>query len=573
MSLQLSNVRPDWEDIVSQLQSVLSSQASWQDVLTSSTGETLIEFIAAVGAYDQYSIESAFQECFPLTAKNDSSIYAIAQMLGVRLSRKAAAGVTVTISAPSPVTIPAYSQFTGAGSFFFNRDAISVTATPQTITLYQGQVQNIATAGLGTDYQIFITPETLFTVSDSDTKVALNGLPITVTRNGLWQLKGTPGVLDETMPDGRMAILFGNTQYGSKPLSTDVVAITYVVTSGADGNNLTTLNQTLSYTLNATVVCTATSNPSGGADEPSATVYKSVAAPTFGSFTSAVTAPQYKSTPFLYPGVVDAVTVAQRDINPMSLQRMNVVDVYLLTSSPWSQSQKDAFVSWYEQRTMFSTRFNMIDPVANLATVSIDVYCRNTALLNQIQQQVADAITALFAAQPGIVNRNIYRSDIIQTAMAVSDAIEFVILNLPATDLFVSRLPLGFPTLTAVAGGTLTQSKTYSYAVSYVSSLGGELAPANWRSMYLPAGGNASITVTWNSIPNAVNYKVWGRDQTANLGLLAILPANTLTFTDTGSVTPALPLLAESTQSVYYNKLNSLTVRTFFTARQPLVQA
>lgn len=570
MALLLSTIRPDWEDLVAQLQSVLTGEQSWSDVLTSSTGQTLIEFIAAVGAYDQYAIESAYQESFPRTAKNPSSIYAITHMLGVRLTRKGPAQVTVSMSAPSPVTIPAYSQFSGAGAFWFNRVALNITSSPQSVVLAQGQVQQILTSGLGTNFQMFVTPEQNFTVSDTDTIVTINGVPVRTTRAGLWQLKGIDGIQDETLADGRLAILFGNEIFGSRPEQTDVVGINYVVTSGADGNNIITLATSFTYGNDATVVATGTSNPTGGAAEPDFTVYKSVAAPVFGSFASSVTKAQYISLPFLYPGVVDVLTLAQREINPNALRRMNLIEVYLLTTSTWTQLQKDDFATWFNDRSMYSGKFSIIDPLPASNPVTIEVYCRNTAQLTQVQQNVTAAITSLFAKRAGVINRNIYRSDIISAARDADDSIEFCILRAPIYDLTVSRSPIGLPTVTPVAAGTLVTGQTYDYAIGYTSSLGGEVAPGFWRSQFLPLGSNQSMKIDWIGVATAVNYKIWGRQSSGTLGLIASVSSSTFTYTDNGSITPTPPLMQESTAGIYYNTLGTLTVLPFFTSRPRL---
>lgn len=86
--LKLSDTSPDFESLVLQLQLFLDSKGTWSDVLPSSLGQTLIEMMAAVGAFNQFAIESALREAFLTTAKRQSSVYAVARMLGVRLVRK-----------------------------------------------------------------------------------------------------------------------------------------------------------------------------------------------------------------------------------------------------------------------------------------------------------------------------------------------------------------------------------------------------------------------------------------------------------------------------------------------------
>ena len=81
MSQSLSTVNPDFADLVVQFQAKLASVDAWRDLLTTATGQTLIEFIAGVGELDQYAIERIFQEMFTETARLDSSIYGITKML------------------------------------------------------------------------------------------------------------------------------------------------------------------------------------------------------------------------------------------------------------------------------------------------------------------------------------------------------------------------------------------------------------------------------------------------------------------------------------------------------------
>mgnify|MGYP006907741706 CR=1 FL=1 len=95
--LKLSDTSPDFESLVLQLQLFLDSKGTWSDVLPSSLGQTLIEMMAAVGAFNQFAIESALREAFLTTAKRQSSVYAVARMLGVRLVRKSPASVSVNL--------------------------------------------------------------------------------------------------------------------------------------------------------------------------------------------------------------------------------------------------------------------------------------------------------------------------------------------------------------------------------------------------------------------------------------------------------------------------------------------
>ncbi len=560
----LSTVNPDHADIVAQLQAALTSRNAWRDRLTTSTGQTLVEFVAAIGAYDQYSIESAFQECFPESAKNSESIYAAAEFLGVRTNRRIGAQVTVSLSAPVALTIPAYSQFNGAGTFWYNRTPINVTSTPTTFTLYQGKIVQITTPGLGTDFQSYVTEEKDFVVHDQDVTVTINSVNQYVTTDGLWTRKGQTGVQNKTLPDGRMLLLFGNSLYGSRPAATDSISILYVVTLGEDGNNVSVIGRPVSAEAYSTVVGTFTTAADSGSNQSPFLVYKNITPALFGSFNSSVTAAQYKRLPLQYPGVIDAVTFSQREINPRALAWMNVVKVCLLTTTPWSGPAWSAFETFYLRNTMYSTRIYREDPVATDINVTATVYCANFANLSEVQAKANAALDALFEPRQGILGLDIYLSDIYNAILDSDANIKYVQLTSPASDVVLSSLNVEAPTLVEAPGGSLVPG-TYDYAISAISSLGGETAPAFWSSITIVAPGSR-VDLSWPAVSNASGYKVWGRQTPGSLGLLATVAGTT--YADTGAVAPTGTVPNQSTVATYYPRLASRTLNMRYSSRE-----
>src|SRR5690606_469178 len=156
-------------------------------------------------------------------------------------------------------------------------------------------------------------------------QVRINGALLPKSFGVLWNYKGSPGYADLTMPDGRLLIQFGNSRFGSVPYVNDVVVITYAVTEGADGNNEVLIDKPVFTDAVPSVSGKVLENPTGGTNEKPITVYKNVSSGSFGTYESSVTRPQYIAAVSTYPGIVDAVTQAQREIDPMDLQWMNVI--------------------------------------------------------------------------------------------------------------------------------------------------------------------------------------------------------------------------------------------------------
>jgi len=89
---------------------------------------------------------------------------------------------------------------------------------------------------------------------------------------------------------------------------------------------------------------------------------------------------------------------------------------------------------------------------------------------------------------------------------------------------------------TATTGGTLAPG-TYYYRITAVSGTGETLASTE-ASQVVPAGTSTNtVTLTWAAVSGAETYKVYGR--TTGAELLIASAVSVLTYTDTGSITPA----------------------------------
>lgn len=566
--IQLSNIAPDFESLRIQLEAAAGTFPSWRDRITGASGQTIVEMVAAIGAYSQYAIESSYQETWPDSAKNPEALYAAANYAGVRINRRGPAGLTFPMRAPSAMTIPPYTQFVGAGTNWFNREALTLTTTASPVTLYQGQIQIKEMNGLGTDFQAYVAEEGNFQISDVDVLLSVNNVSIPVIREGLWTKNGQPGAQNFTLPDGKMITLFGNGLYGTKPGTNDICRFTYVTTDGLDGNNIVTIAKQIVMSGNPDVQGTPTSNPQSGSNQSDYLVYKNITPALFGEFDSAVTPQQYKKAPLKYPGVIDARVLAQREINPKALTFMNVMKVCLLTTSTWTNTDWLQFEAWYNAASMYAVRFIREDPVAVNITVAARISCKNFANLSAVQTKVEAALDKLFELRQGSIGLDLYIDDILDAIRNADSNIEFVQLTSPTVDLVLSSLSVGFPTLTVSSGGTL-QPGVYDYGIGLISTLGGTAAPNKWSSVTVTQP-NSKITVQWPLAANPQSYQVYGRVTGNSLGLITTVAANGQpfqSFVDDGSITPSGGVPAQSTIASYYPKLVTKSLTMAYTTR------
>ena len=559
-NLQLSSTNLDFDYFKSAIKAYLSSTEAWGNVVNSPIADSAIDVLASIGTLDALKILRAAQESSRQTAMSTNTVYAIASEQGIRLTRKVPGSLIVALDNKSAtdVVIDPYSVFESSGTFFFNRTTITIPAgLTAYVTLYEGNVITNTSYGLGEDYSSFATPESDFTVSDTDVVVSINGTIIPRITDGIWTASGLPGFQDITLHDGRAFIQFGNSYCGSRPSASDVVTIKYAVTSGLDGNSIDVLAKKITLMTNDAVTGIASTSISGGAAQTSALFYKNLPIPTFGTFSSAVTKSQYIATALSYPGVVDAYTVSQREANPTALAWMNLVKVYLITSTTWSASEKTAFIKYMEERCGYTTRIYIGTPTAVPVSLKINVSCYSWASPSTVKAEVTAALTTLFAPRPGIIGYDIYRSDISEAIRTSSDGVAFFDLVSPLSDIIVSNKSVDAPTYTVNSSSGVLTAGTYYYAVTADVGLG-SVAPANFSAVSVSNPGS-SIALAWTPIPGAVSYTVYGRSDSSP-SVLAVLGPTTLGFVDDGSWVLGAAAPAQSELPTRYVTLGNLDI-------------
>jgi hypothetical protein len=574
----LDNVTVDQVQFVTQFQNVLAKSGSWSTGLTTQTSQTLIDLVSAIGTFATSRIARAHEDSFPDTTQSDSAIRAIATMQGLRLSRKLPATVLATIVSTETQSLDPYTQFSAAGYSWFSTEQIVLTAgIPVTVVLKEGVVQTHRVSGLGTDLQAWVSVQDNFTVSDQDVKVSLNGTTINKTFGGLWNYLDLSGCADLTLNDGRLLVQFGSKNYGTVPSVNDVITIEYAVTQGETINSAITQNTQLTVSANTTLSGIITTNPSGGANEKSPVVYKNFASGTFGTYGSAVTKAQYHSLVNNYPGIVDAVTQAQREINPAALEWMNIIRVAALTNSPWDESKINEFLNYMQSVTMYSTKFLFQTPIPLARDIDLSVYCFNSVnSTSAVTALVKSAIKKLISKRPGILMTNLYESDLIMTAMAAAPGqISYVIVNKPSTPMIVTTPESPVVTYTIVESGGNLVPYSYAYAVSTDApspSGDGTIeigSPSHWVFPQVTKK-ESKIELDWTAtkVSNAVAYHVWGR-RANYIGKIATVDPSVTKYEDVGGPDPELvPSRNLVDVNIRYNTINSLVVTTEYADRQ-----
>ena len=441
----LSSVSPDFEALVSQLQAALASKNSWVDILTSATGQTLIDFMCSIGAYDQLSIERAAQEVMLDSAQLESSILTIARLLGVRVIRKSPADVQVTLNnsdTTASYVIPAYTQFFINQNYYFNRDAIIfiVGQSTLTTTLYQGQLNNAQFISDGTSFQIYQVGNSDFAVSDTDIICSINNTTFTRTTTPLWQASATDTVFfDSTTADGNAEFTFGNNIYGVAPGSGTTILFTYATTLGSEGN-VSITGQVVTQNVFSNITGTTSSNAADGADQRDPSFYKVLAPGMYSAKQRAVTRDQYRAIAATYPGVIDCLFRGQAETYPSDKTYMNIIFATILTNPVWNNNQWIAFTAFMTSQDIFGLQFNRVDPTSISINIVANVYCKTNSNLTNVEQSLITALNAQFALKLGTLGFNQYLSDIYATLLESTTFVDYVDVITPTGDTIVTAL-------------------------------------------------------------------------------------------------------------------------------------
>lgn len=446
--IRLSQTRPDFEALVMQLQIWLSQKATWIDLLTSSTGQTLIEQMAAVGTFNQFAIESAAREAFLDTAVRDSSIYAITRMLGVRITRKSPASADVVFTRTSDLTTSSvlgrFTEFDLDGRKFFNRVPVIFqkdSADSDPVKLYEGKITRQTFPANSQMFREIYLGEPGFVVSNEDLDVFItnpsSGLRELwlATLDGVWTAAAEDKVYyDTTSGLGDTILAFGDGYHGALPSVGYNIEVVYAVTMGSAGNVGTAGLIAVPLGL-LDIKGVTTSSVTAGADEKVSSYYKSVAPNLYKARTRAVTAPDYKAIASSYPGVASISIQAQRNIAPHDLRWMNVVRVCILpeyadqyTVSAWS-----TFLTWFTRKQHAAVQVQKFNPIKLFADVTFTLAMTPASVAATVLIEAESNVRALFAKDLATLGKRIAVSDIVDACIHVV-GVDYVTMVAPLSD-------------------------------------------------------------------------------------------------------------------------------------------
>jgi hypothetical protein len=440
--VELSFIRPDYESIRQQLQSILAESDSWKDLITAGVGETILQMVASTAAYSQLSIQRALQESYLDSARLTSSILSITRMLGVHINRKISAQVEIeiTTSDNSFIFIPQYSKFDINGVKFFNTQSIIVNpGQTAKAELYQGDIKIDSFVSNGRSFQRFEIGSSNYNVSDNHI-VCFTDTYEKYTRNinTIWSFKGNEFVFYEnTTPNGNVELIFGNNLYGKIPPAGQIINVIYAETIGYEANT-TLIDQNVKLIeLNDVVPDrirkessqaeaierqriinvfsgVTTSTIYGGDNEKDKEFFRIVAPHLYAANKRAVRREDYWAIGLTYPGVVDIYFQGQKQLGPKSKNYINKIGVTPLmrNGQQMDNANWNKFVEFMDEYGIWQMEYIHIPPKRVNFDLSGTIYCQPGTDIPKVKTYVDYRLAELYSPRLGSLGYSLAISDL-----------------------------------------------------------------------------------------------------------------------------------------------------------------
>jgi hypothetical protein len=392
----------DFQGIKTNFKNYLRSQDEFRDYNFEASGlNALLDLLAYNTYYNSFYLNMVAGEAFLSTAQKRNTVVSLAKSLNYTPRSTSAASISGTIDvsvtgSPAFISIPQYTRFTGTidGTTynFLTTESLTifsgVSGYSSEVTLKEGSlitrryVVNIADAE-----QRFIIPNLNIDTTTLSVRV-LNSTTDTTTRvftrtNNIVEINENSQVYFlEEVEDGQFQVKFGDNTFGVSLTTGNVVVLDFIVTNGADANDVLNLNYADSISGVTGIAFTATDPASGGSDRESIDSIRFNAPKSFESQNRLVTPEDYRSIMLQQPAVDSVLVWGGEDNDPPTYGTV------FIAAKPkegdfLSPTEKENIIrSAINPKKILTVRTEIVDPeYINLAlTLNVKYEADNTTL-------------------------------------------------------------------------------------------------------------------------------------------------------------------------------------------------
>ena len=325
----------NFDSIKTNFKSYLRAQDQFRDYNFDGSGmSVLLDLLAYNTYYNSFYLNMVASEAFLPTAQKRNSVVNLAKALNYTPRSTSASAISGSITAtvtgaPSSITIPKYTEFTGKvdnTTFkFLTDEAITLYATDSyvgSVSLKEGaNLTRRYTVNVSDAEQRFLIPNPNVDTTTISVSVLNSSTDSTsrtfVQPDNLVEIETTSQVYFlEEAEDGQFELKFGDGVFGVALDNGNIVVIEYIVTNGADANDVLNLTYNDSITNVTTIAFSATDSSTGGSVRESISSIRFNAPKSYQAQNRVVTAEDYKTLLLKQPTVDSVVVWGGEDNDP-----------------------------------------------------------------------------------------------------------------------------------------------------------------------------------------------------------------------------------------------------------------
>ena len=383
----------NFQQIRENFKNFLKNQDQFKDYNFDASGiSTLLDILSFNTYYNSFYVNMIATETNLATAQRRNSIINLASSLNYTPKSKTSAKITGTIvltvtGSPSSITLPRYSTFSAVNegvtyTFVTNEPLTFTSATNYTLNnvqLIQGRnVQERYTVNLNDGTQRFlinnanVDTETLLVRVQTSTTIGT--LRVFEKALNFVEIKSdTLAYFLREVEDEKYEIEFGDDVIGLALDNDNIVIIDYLVTEGADANQIRELTFTSTVASVTDATFTANDVASGGEDRESLERVKFAAPKFYAAQNRAVTVEDYRAILLSAPNVGSVAVWGGEDNDPPAYGKVFIA-IKPSEGETLTSTEKDSIVrTILKNKKILTIQNEIVDPEFIFVTVFADV--------------------------------------------------------------------------------------------------------------------------------------------------------------------------------------------------------
>lgn len=407
----------DFDKIKTNLRDYLKAQDQFRDYNFNGAGiSVLLDILAYNTYYNSFYLNMVASEAFLTTAQKRNSVISHSRSLNYTPRSRISSSITGTMNitatgSPASISLPQYTRFTGIidGVTYYFNTLSALTVTPVSgvysipnVTLKEGLYYNYRyVVNLSDKEQRFMIPNAGVDTTTIIVKV-INSSSDSTTRlftpaDNLVEIVSTSQVYFlEEVEDGKFEIFFGDGIHGVALTDGNIVSIEYLISSGAEANDIQNITYTSTVTAVTSIEFVADSASSGGQEREELDRIRFNATRSYEAQNRAVTVEDYKALLLKQSNVEQVSIWGGEDNSPPTYGRVFIA-IKPSVGEVLTATEKTNLIEYIiKPKKILTTTVEIVDPEYIYLIVDVNVKYdsgKTTLTTTSLETSVYDVIT------------------------------------------------------------------------------------------------------------------------------------------------------------------------------------